>query len=466
MKQIIFKVSSPKEKSIVSLIKEINKISCRIQLDFENGLVTVKDVNDNMIDMVIELVNNYYTILGVDIDNIFEEPLEEQAVQSVEESETSTTVETVIEKQPAVSEPQSEDDLIIKKVEFENKYLETLVNKLLKTASWAMFKKDVPEKHIAGFIYSCLDEISMTYSPNEVIKFSIGDIVECNYGTHMYGEINGTHVHGIVCNILNEDMAYVIPITKVTGSEITSKSYLEFTAPKDALYNNEYYKGGTALLDKGKYIRVERFKSVIGRTTPAFFEKMLYKLSSTFDFTDYIVKTDEEVVDSTMNEITEEVVYEDNEAVIENSNSEATVASEPTDVSVDSKISTDKVGREEAGLLEFIGCSFDKLDKTKSVEEQLESFLNEIGMPTDSKLISQSFIIACDIKKINYENVILELHNMNPNMKENSIKASLQEIFKNWLNSKYPKLAEKCPKISLMSMLRVFAKRFREDNNC
>ena len=69
------------------------------------------------------------------------------------------------------------------------------------------------------------------------------------------------------------------------------------------------------------------------------------------------------------------------------------------------------------------------------------------------------YIIACDIKKINYENVLLGLHELFPTVKEEIIKNILKDAFKNWLD-KYPTLAEKCPKISLMAVLKVFAKRF------
>jgi len=70
-----------------------------------------------------------------------------------------------------------------------------------------------------------------------------------------------------------------------------------------------------------------------------------------------------------------------------------------------------------------------------------------------------------------WEKVLNELVQKYPNLDEidnvkkllldfkAAIKASLKEEFKNWLK-KYPKLAEKCPKISLMAVLKVFAKRF------
>lgn len=462
--KITFKVSSQKEGSVVSLIKEVNKISCRIYFDLENGYVTVENINDTMIDAVIELIDNYYTILGVDIDNTFEESTKNQVVPVIEVSTTDTTNDTVdetvveevaeepakvvIQKDPTVLEPQSEDDLIIKKVEFENELVENRINNFLKTAYWAMYNRRATEKDINEYILTCMSEISMRFSSKPIIEFSIGDIIDVNYGFHLPGEIMGAHVHGIVCHVLNKDMAYVVPITKAR-EDISSISYLYIEAPQDATYNNEHYKGGTALLDKGKYVRVERFNAVIGRTNPEFFEKLLYQLASAFDFTKCLTETvkDDSDLPFTMGEIADEVL------------DTSTVTEKTADEVVKTKTPTPKVGSEESALLEVIGFAFDKLDSSQKVEEQIESFLNDIGMTTTERMVTNSFIIACDIKKINYENVLLRLHELFPTDKEEIIKNILKEAFKNWLD-KYPTLAEKCPKISLMAILKVFAKKF------
>ena len=421
MKKLTFKVSSQKDCSVVGLIKEVNKIPCRIYFNLEDGFVAVGNVNDTMIDTVIELVDKYYTILGVDIDNTIEEPVEEQLTSVVDESGGTTT----------------EDDLIIKKVEFTNQYLEDLLNKLMRTVAWAMFKMNIPEKEIGNLIYTCMSEISMRYNDKQCIEFSVGDIVDCNYGVHLTGEINGAHVAAIVCNISHSGMAYLVPITKMQ-TEITSESYLIFNPPEDVIYENDYYKGGTALLDKAKYVRAERINKVIGRTTPDFFKKVLYGLTSAFDFTSRL---------DTGKETTDEVVKT------------PTATKDTTDKVVKTKATTKKVGGEEAALLEVIGVAFDKLDPSKKVEEQIESFLTDIGMTTTERMVTQSFVIACDINRINYENVILKLHEQFPKVKEAIIKNILKEAFKNWLE-KYPTLVEKCPKISLMAMLKVFAKKF------
>lgn len=402
MKKLTFKVSSQKSSSVASLIKEIDKIPCWIYLDFENGSVTVENVNDTIIDTVIELIEKYFTVLSVNIDNTVEEPL--------------------AEKQSKVLEPQSEDDLIIKKIEFRNKYVENLINKFLSTAYWALFNKNISEKEIGNFIITSMCEISMRYNNKPCVKFSVGDVVDCSYGMHLVGEINGGHVFAIVCNVMTDGMAYLVPITE-DQSESTSQSYLTVNAPEDVIYENDAYKGGTALLDKAKYVRPERINSVIGKATPAFFEKLLHQLASTFDFTNCLA------------------------------NSSKTV-----DKAV--KTPAKKVSNEESALLEVIGFALEKLDASKTLEEQVETFLTDIGMSTSEKMVTQAFIIACNIEKINYENVVLKLHDVyHPEFKEEAIKRILQDNFKEWLNQ-YPTLAEKCPIISFTSLLKVFAKRF------
>ena len=69
MKKLTFKVTATQEGSVIALIKEVNKISCRLQIDIENGTVIATDIDESMIDTIFELINNHYTLLCVDIDN-------------------------------------------------------------------------------------------------------------------------------------------------------------------------------------------------------------------------------------------------------------------------------------------------------------------------------------------------------------------------------------------------------------
>ena len=318
MKKITFKVTTKKEGSVVSLIKRVNKISCRIQIDLENSFVAVENVDDTMIDSVIELIDQYYNILNVMIDNTSDESTSVETSHSVtivDEPKSEDTVEETAEPEnkPTVVGPQSEDDLIIQKVEFENEYVENLINKFMRTAYWAMYRMNVPEKEIGEFILTSINEISMRYNKKGSIEYSVGDIVDCNYGIHLAGEINGGHVSAIVCSTTNGGMAYLVPITKIREN-LTSLSYLTFDVPEDVVYKNDYYTGGTALLDKGRYLRAERFQEVIGKATPEFFAKVLDKLSTTFDFTGNIVMTDDDIKTDFDNEIVEVAKTEDETA--------------------------------------------------------------------------------------------------------------------------------------------------------
>ena len=118
-------------------------------------------------------------------------------------------------------------------------------------------------------------------------------------------------------------------------------------------------------------------------------------------------------------------------------------------------------------MQEVIGFALDKIDSSKKVDDQVENFLADIGMVSTEKMIIQSFIIACDIKKdayanvkrITYATVSHRLREKFPEEDYSFIDNALKEAFKDWLE-KYPTLAEKCPKISIMSMLKLFAKKF------
>lgn len=426
MKKLTFKVSAPKEGSMVALIKEINQISCRIQLDIEKGLVIVENINDSMIDTIIELVNRYYILFGIDIDNTFESEVE--IPNDDLKSEHKCSVKPI--------ELQSEDGLIIQKVKFVNEYVEQVVDKLLKTVYWAMFKRNVSEKEVGEYIWTCIHEISMTYHEKENIAFSIGDVVKCDYGIHLPGEINGTHVSAIVCNISLAGMVYLVPIIRAKEN-LKSHSYLIANIPNDLTYEKMDYTDEVVLLDKGKYVCPERLKEVIGKTSQDFFKKILSQLAYTFNFS---------IIHSTI-----EKVSDDNQSFLDKA---LEIVKAKSKVIQNGQV----ISNAESGLLKTVGEAFDKLDSSKSVEEQLDSFLKEIGMSVNDRMIRSSFVIACQINKITYESVVLELLKMYPDEKEDEIQENLKKKFKEWLQQ-YPRLAQQY-NVSFTTLLKVFAKRF------
>ena len=445
MKKLTFKVSTPKEGNISGLIKAINKIACQLKLDIENGFVVAENIDESTIDVVIDLINNYYTLLGIDIDNSVENDV--NVANDDEKVAVSTQKESV--STPKTLEPQSEDDLIIRKVEFKNEYIEQLINKLLRTISWAMFKNNATGNEISHFIFSTISEISMNYNNTACIPVSIGDVVDCNYGTHLPKEINGGHVAAIVCDI-SFGMVYLVPITKQLDN-LVSRSFIKFTVPNDIIYDEKDYVNGTVLLDKGRYLRPERLNQIIGKTTPEFFAKVLHQLSTTFDFTDRNAENSSkstnfetttaaeaitpEVDETTTTETTSPKA--DKPTIAETSNNgeyqPAVIVSleeksEETISQVATVSTTQKGSNGEKALLESFGSAFDKLDSSKPIQEQIDSFIADIGIPANEKMLRQTFVIACDIKKITYENVIFELHKMYPTANEDILKASFKKI--------------------------------------
>ena len=450
MKKITFEVSPKKEGNMISLIKEINKISCRILIDIKNELVIVENADDAIIDTVIELINNYCTILFVDIYNMAERDVTKETIKSSTPEITKNDAITEKEVASKTIEPQSKDDLIIK---VESRYIEQLVNKLLKTVSWAIFKMNISEKEIGEFIWTSINEISMKYTKKDNISFSVGDVVACNYGIHLAGEVNGGYVSSIVCNISNTGMAYVVPIIK-NQENLTSDSYLTFTVPDGIVYDTLNYTGGTVLLDKGKYVRPERFQEVVGKTTPEFLTKVLNKLATTFDFT--TVNMEKVGILDTPDVASIKKIAGKNTSTQKSASQED---SKTAEIKVKTKSDYKKVTDYEIALMETVGAAFYKLDSSKKVEEQIDSFLTNIEMTTTEKIVTQSFVVACKIKKITYDNVILELQNIFPKVNEKIIEITLRNNFKKWLES-HPEVAIKCPRITFMSMLKLFAKKF------
>lgn len=485
MKKITFNVSKQKNYSIATLIKEINKISCRINIDFENEIITVENVDDNAIDSVILLVDKYYSVLSANIDNTLEEDVESQEVsedteqstksenqETIEESEieveteTKAEIEKSNEEQPTVLEPQSPDDLIIKKVAFQNQYIEELLEKYARTIYWAMYKMNIPEREIGNYIYTSMREISFRYNykfRREEKNFSIGDIVECFYGYHLKGEINGDAIPVVVCDITPCGMAYVVPVTRMKQSgRITSKSYIVLDVPEDAICEERYQEYGTVVLDKGKYVKIERIQKVVGQTTPEFFERILKRLAGTFDFTknleNYPIGFDDDPEEDS-----------ENAEAISMSETETNVQEE-TIKNID--CTSEKSGEKETEkadaqteIKKIVGPALEKINPSVPAEKQVKQFLDEIGMPT-SEVITVAFVGACKLKQltqtIDYSSIAKWINVKlfaNSAVTNKKIKDTMREEWKEWLKN-YPELTEKCPKIRFTALLKVFAEKF------
>ena len=261
MKKLVFKVAKKKEDSLLPLLKEINKISCKICFELNKGIVAVENVDENMLDTVIGLINSYYTIISVDIDNTNEFA-----------TKTNDT------EKPTTSEPELPEDFVRK---VGNEYIDNKISALCKSVYWSLSKCNATEKELGDYIQTCISKISMRYSKNSIIEFEIGDVVEVDFDYALPGELYKKHMHAIVVSLFNEEQADVIPITK---NKTDSRDCICFEAPEDVIYYNDYFTGGSAIADRTIRLRTVRFISVVGKTKKEFFKKLIEELPKAYDF--------------------------------------------------------------------------------------------------------------------------------------------------------------------------------------
>ena len=119
-----------------------------------------------------------------------------------------------------------------------------------------------------------------------------------------------------------------------------------------------------------------------------------------------------------------------------------------------------KMGPFEKALFDVIGEQLRTLIKDKDVESQLDDFMDSIGLDKSARIVRQSFLAACKVKRISYESLFAEMYDVFPTIRSEIMKASLQEEWKNWLSTQ-PTLAEQHPKIPLTSLLKVFVKQVK-----
>lgn len=450
---LTLQVTKRESTNMSSLVKQMCSLKCRINVDSLNGKISIVDMDDDNVESVIDAINEAFDIIGVDI------------------------VPTVVIPEP---EPPvvTEDSIEFEKLKFNNAEVREQANKLLRVIYWAMYSNNAKSRDICQYLMTTGAEIAMKYNPKEPTEVSIGDVVDCNYGSHLKGEITGGHVHSIVCDIDNDGMVYVLPITKarLEGDETR---FLPFSANLDVEYTDTRYTGGTVLLKMGRYVHHQRFGEVVGHVLPEFFGKVLTALSTTVNFSSNSTNYGSELaekfgdVENKDDMLSLGTIEENNgtekssdeetsESPVETSSGEET-SETPVEVSSDTgaKDSSAKAD-EKVSAEDYLTCivsdALGSLDKTKSIEDSVDEFLDAIGMSKNEKIIKSSFIAACVVKKIGYESIIIELHNSFPKMRKEIIKATLKEEFKKWL-AIHPDVKENYPKISIMALLKIFAKK-------
>ena len=375
METLIFKIYGQKTNSIADLLKEINQITCRLHIDFEKGIVTVKDVKNDLIDTVVGVIDKHFVIKSVSVDN----GTEQEKSESCED---------------------------VKVVKFSDKDIENLLNeKLIKTLVWAM-SHGMSSEEIQKYIWTMITEISYSNS-NElrVENISVGDVVQVNFGKHPAGEMSDSRGYAIVCNISTDGLLFLVPIDK-ESSNIDSNSF-------NILENSDV----TVLLEMSKYVNPRRLDKVLGKVEPEFLKELLNQIAITFDF---------------------------------NSNAE--------------EIDFTKCLTAEMALQEIIGPALEKVMPGLYPEDnQIFKFLADIGMPNNVITLRKAFEVGIHLEKITYNNLISQIISENPEMYDESdsknLRNLLKRIFDNWAQN-YPDLKKQCSKISIVSIIKMFAKKF------
>ncbi len=377
MDTVIFKIEKWKSESIANLLKEINEISCRLYIDFEKGVVTAKDVNNDVIDTIIGVIDKHFIIESISVDN----------TTNQEKSELN------------------ENDRVVK---FSDKDIENLLNeKLIKTIVWAM-SHGMSSEEVQKYIWTMITEISYSNSSSSELRVknvSVGDVVQVNFGKHPIGEMSDSRGYAIVCNISTDGSLFLVPIDK-ESSNIDSNSF-------NILENSDV----TVLLEMSKYVNPRRLDKVLGKVEPEFLKELLNQIAITFDF---------------------------------NSNAE--------------EIDFTKCLTAEMALQEIIGPALEKVMPGLYPEDnQIFKFLADIGMPNNVITLRKAFEVGIHLEKITYNNLISQIISENPEMYDESdsknLRNLLKRIFDNWAQN-YPDLKKQCSKISIVSIIKMFAKKF------
>lgn len=141
----------------------------------------------------------------------------------------------------------------------------------------------VSYKDICNYLTSLVAEMSMKYRPRKVIPFSVGDIVDCNYGYHLESEISGGHIHAIVCNISENNLVYMLPITKEDFPYEEGK-LVPITPNENVFYHETQFHGGTVFVTMGKYMDAHRFREVIGEVREDFLLELFCEIQKGMNF--------------------------------------------------------------------------------------------------------------------------------------------------------------------------------------
>lgn len=105
--------------------------------------------------------------------------------------------------------------------------------------------------------------------------------------------------------------------------------------------------------------------------------------------------------------------------------------------------------------------NFEESDEKPDISVETESFLSEIEY-FSSDVSKAAFKAVINLQKITYVSVINAIKEEFPEMSRNEIRELLKADFKNWVNVRQPELKEDCPNANCITLLKYWAKKFKE----
>ncbi|MBR3132584.1 MAG: hypothetical protein IKG42_00640 [Clostridia bacterium] len=376
------------------LLNGLNELPCNMEHDLKNGIITVESISAENVDQVSNLIDSNYDVEKLEIIN-------QTAFDEKEETSISKSSENnVLPNIPNSGKKYSD-------------FIEDKLSWLFKALNGAIANTDATEKDIADILDTATNLFQMRYFNSNKLKANIGDIVTCNFGAGLSGEICGKYVTGVVTHILGWNMVYVIPFTKALSKTITPSPHIPYNFPE----NGTVDMNGIFLITKGCYIRIERINSIKGVVTPEYLKKLQSLMVEKLNF----------------------------------GKKSATKKLLTDEVSSTEKVAQKKRGKEEIELLKIIQPALEQIVPGNSMEE-ISNFTSNIGLLLGDEIenneIKSAFFNALSIPKITMESVTVGFSY------SKTTQDTLRRIFKLWLSKKTDDI--ECHRISFTTMLKLF----------
>ena len=431
---LTLKVIKKDNANFSTLLKQMCQLQCRIRVDMKQGEINIFNMDDDSVEGIIDAISEVF-----DFETIHIVPDSVNVNEEETETSNSLSISTATDTSGSVIEMRLND-------------LANQIRQIMKNSK-------VSPRLICQYIETTMSELKMRFESREKVSFKVGDIVSCNYGTHLLQEVSGVNIHSLVCSIDDTGMAFVLPITKKIKQR-DNRKYIPILKDEQIKYFDSFYIGGTLLLNRGKYVNTLRFTEVVGTANPDFLDEVLKLLPLVTTFSEGNAQTEvvENISDLSFdleeNAFLPETTSADcvTEELVDNAKSSA----KPKKITVEKFLS---------GLLEE---TLDVLKHARNFDDSVNIFMDVIGLlrlddvsKEDKEIMKYALISACYIKDITFNAVYDKLQgDYMLHVSEKEFTTSITNTFKKWLEY-YPSVRENYSKVSPMALLKVFATKIK-----